>query len=94
MDADRYSVTARQGSTPSLAPPADLLLDGQTEHEASLDWFERRLRCYTDQIVRGISAEQRRSCDDLESFTELSPAASSAQHYLPARRQSRWSDAR
>jgi hypothetical protein len=42
-------------------------------HEASLEWFESRLRSYTERIVSDMTAEQRDVCDDLESVTELSP---------------------
>jgi len=73
MDTDIFFITARLGLTPSLAQPEDLGLDAETEHQASLEWFERRLRSYADQIVGGLSAEQRRDCGDLSSVIALSP---------------------
>jgi hypothetical protein len=73
MDADRLPLVASQPPRPSLTQPEGLATDAESEHEASLEWFESRLRSYTERIVSDMTAEQRDACDDLESVTELSP---------------------
>lgn len=76
MNADRPFDHARPGLTPVPTPPEDIVaLDIETEREASLEWFESRLRSYTARIVGGLSVEQRQGCDEPGSVPELSPCA-------------------
>jgi hypothetical protein len=76
MNADRPFDATRAGITPLPAPPEDVVVpDVETERQASLEWFESRLRSYTARIVRGLSVEQRQGCDEPGSVPELSPCS-------------------